>query len=43
MRDALGVYEVQAETLDIAYLEEWARRLGVKGLLERVQRVAGEL
>jgi len=42
VRDALGVYEVQAQTLDTAYLDEWARRLGVEDLLEQVQRAAGE-
>lgn len=34
--DALGVYEVQAGRLDEAYMRDWARRLGVEDLLDRV-------
>ncbi len=28
--DALGVYETQREILDLDYLNEWAKRLGVQ-------------
>ncbi len=35
--DALGVYEVQEPTLDQAYLDKWARELGVEDLLARVR------
>ena len=38
--DALRVFEVQYETLDISYLEEWAGRLGVGGLLDRLRAEA---
>lgn len=41
--DALRVYEVQAGTLDLHYLEEWARRLGVYDLWERITREAEEI
>ena len=43
VRDALGVYEVQAARLDLAYLTEWARRLGVADLLEQIQQEAEQL
>ena len=36
--DARGVYEMQAETLNIAYIDEWAVRLGVTELWERVNK-----
>ena len=39
-RDALRIYEVQGPALDLAYLEEWADRLEVRPLLERVFREA---
>jgi hypothetical protein len=42
VRDALGVYEVQGERLDVAYLEEWATRLGVEHLLRRIRAEADE-
>jgi hypothetical protein len=35
--DALRVYEVQQGALDQKYLEEWAERLGVDGLLAGLQ------
>ena len=38
--DALGVYEVQRAALDLDYLRSWAARLGVKGLLERIESEA---
>ena len=34
--DALRVYEVQREHLDIAYCTSWARELGVTSLWERL-------
>jgi hypothetical protein len=34
--DALRVYEVQHEKLDMSYLTEWAIKLGTKPLLERL-------
>lgn len=34
-RDVIGVVKVQGERLDKAYLEDWARRLGVEDLLQR--------
>lgn len=38
--DALRVYEVQAHLLDRAYLGDWASRLGVADLWQRVQEEA---
>lgn len=38
--DALRVYEVQKGVLDQLYLEDWARKLGVADLWERLQREA---
>lgn len=35
--DALRIYEVQHGQLDIAYLGEWARRLGLESLWERLR------
>jgi len=40
--DALRVYEVQGESLDGDYLEEWAAALGVGALLERLKLEATE-
>lgn len=40
VRDAIGVYEVQADGLDVGYIEQWADRLGVRDLWERVKREA---
>ena len=34
--DALRVYEVQAELLDLDYVETWVRRLGVEPLWRRL-------
>jgi hypothetical protein len=34
--DALRVYEVQRELLDIGYLRDWATKLGIADLLERI-------
>lgn len=39
-QDALRVYEVQAETLDVAYVEHWADRLGVREAWERIRAEA---
>jgi hypothetical protein len=41
--DALRVYEVQQETLDLTYLDAWAERIGVVDLLERIKREAEPL
>ena len=38
--DALRVYEVQAGLLDRAYMADWAIRLGVTDLWERIRREA---
>ena len=38
--DALRVYEVQYERLDMGYMEEWAKRLKVEKLFERVKEEA---
>ena len=35
--DALRVYELQYDVLDKEYLEDWARRLEVGGLLKRIK------
>jgi hypothetical protein len=40
VRDAIGVYEVQAGVLDEAYLDAWAQRLGVHALLRQVRESA---
>ena len=41
--DAVAVYEVQGSTLDQAYLDEWAVRLGLTGLLADVRERAEPL
>jgi len=38
--DDLRVYEVQYETLDLSYLEDWSNRLGVEPLLKKLQEEA---
>ncbi|MDO8586319.1 MAG: hypothetical protein Q7T82_04705 [Armatimonadota bacterium] len=38
--DALRVYEVQYGNLDIAYLRDWAERLGIADLLEKLTEQA---
>lgn len=38
--DIIGVLEVQGDTLDVRYLEEWASALGVTDLLARARRAA---
>jgi hypothetical protein len=40
-RDVVGVMTVQRERLDVAYLREWAARLGLLPLLERAMADAG--
>jgi hypothetical protein len=40
-RDVLGVLKVQAEALDLAYLRQWAARLGLTDLLLRALADAG--
>lgn len=42
IRDALGVYQVQEPSLDAAYLDEWAIRLGIEDLLARVRDEASK-
>jgi len=39
-RDVIGVLQVQRGSLDRAYLEHWARELGLEALLERAMREA---
>lgn len=41
--DALRVYEVQREQLDMAYLAQWAETLGVDTLLRRVMNESEQL
>jgi hypothetical protein len=41
--DALRVYELQGSLLDLAYLNEWAKRLGVEDLWDRIQAEAEPL
>jgi hypothetical protein len=43
LTDALRVYELQAATLDVGYLEEWADRLGVDDLLAQLVEQAEPL
>lgn len=42
-QDALRVFEVQSELLDLGYLQDWAERLSVTDLFERVRREAERL
>ena len=41
--DALRVYEVQSETLDINYINEWAAKLDVAAIWKRLQQDAQPL
>jgi hypothetical protein len=41
--DALRVYEVQHDKLDMDYLHEWAKNLDVESLLQRIEQEAEEL
>jgi hypothetical protein len=36
-RDASGVLRIQGDSLDSAYLDTWAGRLGVRDLLEKAR------
>lgn len=38
--DALRVYEVQFERLDMDYLQSWAKRLGIESMLQKLQEEA---
>jgi hypothetical protein len=40
LQDALHVYEVPAEELDLAYMEIWAERLGVTRTLQELKERA---
>jgi hypothetical protein len=35
--DARHVYELNKDAMDIAYIESWAERLGVTGLLDEIR------
>src|SRR5208283_1636905 len=39
-KDVVGILKVQADTLDLAYLNQWARELHVEGLLEKAFKEA---
>ena len=39
-KDVVGILKVQADTLDVAYLNQWARELHVEGLLEKAFKEA---
>lgn len=39
--DILGVFEIQANKLDTAYLDHWAADLGVSDLLQRARQESG--
>jgi hypothetical protein len=41
--DALRVYEIQHGVLDLAYLNEWASRLGVESLWQQLRGEATPL
>jgi len=41
-RDVVEVLRQSRAVLDVAYLDAWAGRLGVEGLLERARGEAGE-
>jgi len=38
--DALRVYEVQYENLDMAYLRSWAKKLDIESALRRLEAEA---
>jgi hypothetical protein len=42
-RDALGVYELQFSTLDIPYIDQWAKQLQVEDLWQRLTQEADPL
>jgi hypothetical protein len=39
--DILGLLKIRGNTLDRAYLDEWARKLGLASLLTQVYQDAG--
>ena len=43
MNDALRVYELQHARLDLEYLDDWARELGVTPLWEQLKSAAEPL
>jgi hypothetical protein len=42
LRDAVGICELQGDSLDERYLEDWASRLGITSLLEKTRSRAQE-
>jgi hypothetical protein len=38
--DALRIYEVQFENLDMEYLHSWAKKIGVESILQRLEKEA---
>jgi len=38
--DALNIYELQFDRLDLEYLSHWARELDIEALLKRVKEEA---
>jgi len=41
--DALRVFELQYDNLDIAYMEKWVAELGVDNAWEEIKRIANPL
>ena len=41
LRDAVGIVRVQRESLDRAYVDQWATALGLESLWRTVQEQAG--
>jgi len=39
-KDALNVYEIQYESLDIEYMDLWAEKLGIKSFFEKIKSEA---
>jgi len=39
--DARSIYELQKNSLDLSYIEQWAKALGVTGQWERIKNEAG--
>jgi hypothetical protein len=37
VNDALHVYEVQFGKMDLEYMRNWAKRLGVSSMLEKIE------
>jgi hypothetical protein len=40
-KDVIGIFKVQADALDIAYLRQWARQLHVEDLLDKALKAIG--